>query len=69
MAKRGSEKKENPIVVGILFLVVAAILILGAKDYVWVLFGTLELPLWVPGILAGILGVVKLVTGIKEKRG
>ena len=69
MAKNKSGKKENPILVGILMLIVAAVLIAGAGSYVWVLFGVLELPLWVPGVLAGILGVFQLIVGIKEKTG
>ena len=39
-----------------------------AGEYVWVLFGVIELPLWVPGILFGLIGIVSLVTGIKEKK-
>ena len=68
MAKRNKEKKENPILAGILLLVAAVVLIAGSGEYAWVLFGTLELPLWVPGGLAGILGVVQLVIGIKNKK-
>lgn len=69
MAKKtNGEKKENPILVGILMLVAAVVMIAGAGEYVWVLFGVIELPLWIPGIIAGVVGVLSLVKGIKEKK-
>ena len=68
MAKN-QNKKENPILVGILMLIAALVAIVFGGDYVWVLFGVLELPLWVPGILIGLVGILSLVTGIKEKKG
>lgn len=68
MAKNQKQKKDNPILVGILLLVAAVVAITMAGEYVWVLFGVIELPLWVPGILFGLIGIVSLVTGIKEKK-
>ena len=67
MAKN-PEKKENPILAGILMLVVAVIMFAFSDEFYWAPFG-FELPLWILGILAGIIGVVSLVKGIKEKKG
>ena len=63
------KKKENPILVGILLLIASAVAFSFGSDYVWVLFGVIELPMWVPGILMGLVGIISLVSGIKKKKG
>ena len=67
MAKN-KEKKERPILVGIFLLAAAVMAFTLGRDYVWVLFHVIELPMWVPGILLGLGGIISLVTGIKEKK-
>ena len=69
MAKKAKgEKKENPILIGILLLIVGAGMIAGSGNFVWVLFEVIELPLWIPGIASALLGVLSLVIAIKEKK-
>ena len=70
MAKKtNGEKKENPILIGILFILGAVFLIAKSNEFVWMLFGVIEIPLWILGILAAVVGVLSLVKGIKEKKG
>ena len=54
---------------GILLLIASAVAFSFGSDYVWVLFGVIELPMWVPGILMGLVGIISLVSGIKKKKG
>ena len=62
-------KKEHPILVGILLLIASAVAFSFGSDYVWVLFGVIELPMWVPGGLLGLVGIIRLISGIKAKKG
>ena len=66
--EKNKEKKENPILVGIFLLIASVVAFVAGGDYVWVLFHVIELPMWVPGILLGLGGIISLVTGIKAKK-
>ena len=66
MAK--TKKKDNPIVGGIILLVLGVLAVIFGKDYVWVLFNTIEIPLQIAGAVFGGIGVISLLIGISEKK-
>lgn len=69
MAKQEKkEKKQNNILIGILFILGGIFAIAKSNEFVWMLFHVIEVPLWVLGGLAVLFGVVTLVNGIKEKK-
>lgn len=69
MAKQEKkEKKQNNILIGILFILGGIFAIAKSNEFVWMLFHVIEVPLWVLGGLAVLFGVVALVKGIKEKK-
>ena len=68
MAKEKTKKKENKILLGIIFILFGIFAIAKNNEFVWVLFGAVEIPLWILGGLGIILGVVTLSQGIKEKK-
>ena len=61
------EKKENPILLGSILLICGGVMLAMRAEYNLMLFGFLEIPLWIPGIIACALGALRLVNGIKEK--
>ena len=67
MAKQPKEKKENKLTTGIIGLVIGIILTC-VKDYVWVLFGVIEIPLPILGVISIVVGVIYIVLGIREKK-
>lgn len=62
------EKKENGILMGILLAVVGIIGIVASDKYVFMLFGIIEIPLSVVGVIFIVLGVLSIFLEIKEKR-
>lgn len=62
------EKKENGILMGILLAVVGIIGIVASDKYVFMLFGIIEIPLSVVGVIFIVLGVLSIFMEIKEKR-
>lgn len=61
------EKKENPLLSGILMLVCGVVLLIMGGDYNWVLFGILEIPLQIPAAIIGVIGLVQVVSAIRAK--
>lgn len=63
-----NEKKESNLTRGIILLVLGVIALAVGKDYVWVLFGTIEIPLQIVGGIFAAIGAVLTVIGIKDKK-
>lgn len=68
MSKSKQEKKENPLIGGILLLICGILMVALGKDYLWVLFGVIEIPLQIAGIVIAVLGVISTALGVKEKK-
>lgn len=68
MAKQEENKKENPLVGGIILLVCSIIAIALGADYVWVLFGAIEIPLQIVGIVGAIISILFIIAGVKAKK-
>ena len=68
MSKNKANKKDNPLVGGIILLICGILMIAVGQDYLWVLFGVIEIPLQIVGVVAAVLGVLCTVKGIKEKK-
>lgn len=62
------EKKENPILLGSLLLICGSVMLAMRNEYNLELFGVLEIPMVIPGIIAAVAGLAQLVKGIKEKK-
>lgn len=67
MAKQPKEKKQSNLTTGIIALVLGIILAC-VKNYVWVLFGVIEIPLPVLGVICIVIGVVYIILGIRDKK-
>ena len=68
MAKNTANKKENPLVGPIIMIVAGLIAAIFGGDYLWVLFGAIEIPLPIVGVVFLVLGVIFLLVALKNKK-
>ena len=67
MAENQKPKKGNSVLGGLLFLALGVFFFANNKEFSIALFGILELPLWIPGVIAVIIGLSKF-GGKTEKK-
>ena len=68
MAENQKTKKGNSVFVGLLFLAFAVFMFANNDEFAIALFGVIELPLWIVGVISGIIGLGKLFGGNTEKK-
>ena len=68
MAENQKPKKGSSVFGGLLFLALAVFMFANNGEFAIALFGVVEVPLWIVGVISGLIGLGKLFGGNTEKK-